>query len=39
MRIGAGASYRSINNVDLEPLTNEDLNGFGVNIFLNFGSF
>lgn len=38
-RIGAGVSYRYVSGVALEGLTNDDLNGFGANLYFNFGSF
>ncbi len=38
-RIGAGATYRYVNGVEYENLTNADLSGFSGEIIFKFGSF
>ena len=38
-RIGAGATFRYINGVKYESMTNSDLNGLSAHILLKFGEF
>jgi hypothetical protein len=39
MRVGGGATYRYINGVNYETLTNSDLSGVSGQVFIKFGSF
>jgi hypothetical protein len=39
LRIGAGATYRYVNGVDYENLSNADLSGVSTRIFFKFGEF
>ncbi|MDH3650230.1 MAG: hypothetical protein OEQ53_11135, partial [Saprospiraceae bacterium] len=38
-RIGVGTSYRFVNGVDYESLSNSDLNGLSAQVILKFGVF
>jgi hypothetical protein len=38
-RIGAGATYRYVNGVEYESLSNSDLSGVSAQVFLKFGAF
>ncbi len=38
-RIGVGASYRYVNGVELQGLSNDDLSGISGNLLFKFGSF
>ena len=38
-RIGAGATYRYVNGVEYENLSNSDLSGVSAQVFLKFGIF
>jgi hypothetical protein len=38
-RLGIGGTYRYVGGVCTEGLTNDDLSGFGANLYFNFGKF